>query len=71
MVTLLLLGLLPVVLFLAALILMDSYKLVSRRAVAASIAAGVVSAGVAFAIQDHGLTAGPKSGIDCQDALLP
>ena len=44
----LLLGLTPVVLFLAALILMDSYKLVTRRSVAAAIAAGAVAASVSF-----------------------
>jgi RsiW-degrading membrane proteinase PrsW (M82 family) len=43
-------GLLPVALFLAALILLDSYKLVGRRAVAGSIAWGVAAAGVALAV---------------------
>src|SRR5438045_2211247 len=42
------LGLLPVVLFLAALILMDSYKLVTRRSVAAAIGAGVVAGGASY-----------------------
>lgn len=45
----LLVGLLPVLLFLAALLLMDSYKLVTRRGVALSIATGVVAAGLALA----------------------
>src|SRR5262245_9650787 len=46
----LLLGLIPVVLFLAALVLMDSYKLVSRRAVFLALAAGAVSAVVSFLV---------------------
>jgi len=37
-------GFLPVLLFLAALILMDSYKLVSRRSVALGIGAGIAAA---------------------------
>jgi len=44
----LLLGLLPVVLFLVALILVDSYKLVSRRSVAAALAAGGAAALLSF-----------------------
>ena len=44
------LALLPVVLFLAALRLLDSYKLVSQRKVAAALAAGAVAAAVCFAI---------------------
>jgi len=44
----LVLGLAPVVLFLAALILVDSYKLVSRRSIAAALAAGAAAAGVSF-----------------------
>jgi RsiW-degrading membrane proteinase PrsW (M82 family) len=44
----LLVGLLPVVLFLAALILVDSYKLVSRKSVALALAAGAVSASLSF-----------------------
>ena len=54
----LLFGLTPVVLFLAALILMDSYKLVSRRAVAAAIVAGMVAAGLAFVMQSALLARG-------------
>lgn len=46
----LLVGLTPVILFLLALILMDSYKLVSRRAVLMAIAAGVGSACVVYVI---------------------
>src|SRR5437762_13954200 len=41
-------GLLPVVLFLVALLLLDSYKLVGRTAVLASIGAGAVAAVVCF-----------------------
>ena len=44
----LLLGLIPVVLFLASLILMDSYKLVSRKSVVAALAAGAAAAFVAL-----------------------
>lgn len=42
------LGLLPVVSFLAALVIMDSYKLVRLRLVVAVIAAGAATAGVAY-----------------------
>jgi len=44
----LLLGFLPVLLFLAGLVLMDSFKLVSRGLVARSLGAGCVSAALAF-----------------------
>jgi len=44
----LLVGLLPVVLFLAALMLMDSYKLVSRKSVTAALAAGAAAASACF-----------------------
>ncbi len=44
----LLLGLIPVVLFLASLILMDSYKLVSRKSVAVALIAGALAAFVAL-----------------------
>ncbi len=44
------LALLPVLLFLAALRLLDSYKLVSIRMVAAALAAGMVAAGVCYGI---------------------
>jgi RsiW-degrading membrane proteinase PrsW (M82 family) len=44
------LGLVPVVLFLVALLAMDSYKLVTRRGVAASLAAGVAAAGAALVL---------------------
>jgi len=44
------LALLPVLLFLAALRLLDSYKLVSRRKVGAALAAGAVAAAVCFGI---------------------
>ena len=43
------LALLPVFLFLAALRLLDSYKLVSRRNVVAALAAGAVAAALCFA----------------------
>ncbi|MGE5176169.1 MAG: PrsW family glutamic-type intramembrane protease [Hyphomicrobiales bacterium] len=46
----LLVGLLPVVLFLAGLLLLDSYKLVTRRGVALSLAAGVAAALVALVV---------------------
>lgn len=42
------LALLPVLLFLAALRLLDSYKLVSQRKVGAALAAGAVAAAVCF-----------------------
>jgi RsiW-degrading membrane proteinase PrsW (M82 family) len=57
-VTLLLVGLTPVLLFLLALILMDSYKLVSRRSVALAIGAGMVAAGVSYLIQTWLLRSG-------------
>src|SRR5437867_3514659 len=44
----LLLGLLPVVLFLAALILMDSYKLVTRKSILAGLAIGAAAAFICF-----------------------
>jgi RsiW-degrading membrane proteinase PrsW (M82 family) len=44
------LALLPVLLFLAALRLLDSYKLVSLRAVGAALAAGAVAAAVCYGI---------------------
>ena len=43
-------GLLPVLLFLLALRLMDSYKLVHRRDIARSIGAGIVSAAIAYVL---------------------
>jgi RsiW-degrading membrane proteinase PrsW (M82 family) len=43
-------ALLPVLLFLAALRLLDSYKLVSRSKVGASLAAGALAAGLCFGI---------------------
>jgi RsiW-degrading membrane proteinase PrsW (M82 family) len=52
------LGLTPVVLFLVALILMDSYKLVTRRSVVAAIAMGVVAAGVSFLVNRFLLSRG-------------
>lgn len=54
----LLLGFLPVLLFLAALLVLDSYKLVSRRSVLTTLAAGAVSAGLAFAVNRTLLGAG-------------
>src|SRR5579863_10479309 len=44
------LAFLPVLLFLTALRLLDSYKLVSRRKIAAAIAAGAVAAAVCYRI---------------------
>ena len=41
-------GLLPVLLFLAGLVLMDSYKLVARRIVLRAIGVGVLAALIAF-----------------------
>jgi len=41
-------GFVPVLLFLAALILMDSYKLVTRRSVALALGAGVLAAGISL-----------------------
>src|SRR5467141_1130448 len=48
-----LVGLLPVVLFLGALMLMDSYKLVSRKSVALALLAGAASAGISFIVNRH------------------
>ena len=60
----LLLGFLPVILFLAALVLMDSFKLVSRRLVARSLGVGCVSAVVAFYFNGWALgAAGIQPGI--------
>ena len=44
------LGILPVLLFLVALRVMDSYKLVGPRELLASLAAGALAAGIAFAL---------------------
>ena len=44
----LIVGFLPVLLFLGALILMDSYKLLSRRAVLQAIGVGCLAAGAAL-----------------------
>jgi RsiW-degrading membrane proteinase PrsW (M82 family) len=54
----LLVGLSPVVLFLGALILMDSYKLVSWKSVAAALAAGACSALAALLVNRFLLQAG-------------
>jgi protease PrsW len=54
----LLVGLLPVVLFLASLMLMDSYKLVSRKSVAAALAAGAAAASVCFFVNQFLVGAG-------------
>lgn len=50
MVLRLLAGALPVLLFLLALIVLDSYKLVTRRAVLRSIGWGLIAAGVAYGV---------------------
>ncbi len=56
----LLIGFLPVVLFLAALIGIDSYKLVSRGSVLSAIAAGAAAAGISFLLNRFLL----ESGLD-------
>jgi RsiW-degrading membrane proteinase PrsW (M82 family) len=48
-----LIGFLPVILFLCALIFLDSYKLVRLRLVMATIALGVVMAALAYAANSH------------------
>ena len=48
-----LVGLLPVVCFLAALVYLDSYKLVTMRSVIAVVAAGVVVAGLCYFINGY------------------
>lgn len=48
-----LLGLAPVALFLAALVLLDSYKLVKLRVVVAIVGAGVVMAGTSYLLADQ------------------
>jgi RsiW-degrading membrane proteinase PrsW (M82 family) len=47
-----LLGLAPVALFLATLVLLDSYKLVKLRVVVAIVVAGVAAAGVSYVVAD-------------------
>jgi len=69
-VTVLLVGLTPVLLFLLALILMDSYKLVSRRSVATAIAAGMAAAGVSYLIHAWLLRAGVPDAV-LSRALAP
>lgn len=54
----LLAGALPVLLFLAALLVLDSYKLVTRAAVLRSIAWGMAAAGLAYAANAALLSAG-------------
>jgi protease PrsW len=48
-------GLLPVVAFLAALVYFDSYKLVSLRAVLATIFVGAAAAGLSYVVNDFAL----------------
>lgn len=48
-------GLLPVVVFLAALVYFDSYKLVSLRHVIATIFVGAATAGIAYVVNDFAL----------------
>jgi protease PrsW len=48
-------GLLPVVVFLAALVYFDSYKLVSLRAVLATIFVGAAAAGLSYIVNDFAL----------------
>jgi RsiW-degrading membrane proteinase PrsW (M82 family) len=59
----LLLGFLPVLLFLAALLVLDSYKLVSRRSVLTTLAAGALAAGISFAANRALLGAGLDDGV--------
>ena len=59
----LLVGFLPVLLFLAALILMDSYKLVSRGSVLAAIAAGALTAVISFLLNRFLLTSGLEADV--------
>ena len=54
----LLAGALPVLLFLAALLVLDSYKLVTRAAVLRSISWGMAAAGLAYAANAALLSAG-------------
>src|SRR6185437_15248023 len=46
-------GVLPVVGFLAALLYLDSYKLVTLRLVIAVVASGLVAAGVCYAVNGY------------------
>jgi len=57
----LLAGVLPVLLFLAALLILDSYKLTTRRAVLRSIGWGLVAAGIAYVVNASLLRAGLDS----------
>ena len=59
----LLVGFLPVLLFLAALILMDSYKLVSRGSVLAAITAGALTAVISFLLNRLLLTWGLEADV--------
>ncbi|MCM2329640.1 MAG: PrsW family intramembrane metalloprotease [Lysobacter sp.] len=52
-------GLLPVAAFLAALLLLDSYKLVNLRAVVATVAAGVAVAGIGYLVNGWAMGALP------------
>lgn len=52
-------GLLPVAAFLAALLLLDSYKLVNLRAVVAAVAAGVAVAGAGYLVNGWAMEALP------------
>jgi len=54
-------GILPVLLFLLVLLLLDSYKLTTRRSVFRSIGWGIVAAGVAYVINSAGLALGLDS----------
>ncbi len=67
----LLAGLLPVLLFLAGLMLMDSYKLVARPAVLRAIGAGAIAAGLAFTINVSLLGPGHVSPFVLQRYLAP
>jgi RsiW-degrading membrane proteinase PrsW (M82 family) len=67
----LLLGLIPVSLFLVALVLLDSFKLVRRADVARSVGAGVLAAGMSLAVNVALMKAGGVSSETLQRLLGP
>jgi len=67
----LLLGLVPVLLFLGGLRLLDSFKLVSRRAVLLSIAAGAVASLLAFGLNALALRVGHVDPLVLRRYLAP
>jgi RsiW-degrading membrane proteinase PrsW (M82 family) len=64
-------GFVPVLLFLAGLRLLDSFKLVSRADVVRSIAAGVCAAGVAWAINDTAVHGAGVNGLVLRRYVAP